>query len=457
MNLEQLRKQAKELVRAARAGDVEALARLDGREPILARAQLVVAREHGYPSWPALVAAAEADAEAFVLAATNRQRTRAEAMLDARPEIADDTWARLVLGRGFDGDPNAPGGPRDWPPLVYVCHSCFASATLARELLARGADPNGFFVNEYGRMSALYGAAGVAHDPELTQVLLEAGADPDDGESVYHATEAESVDCLRLLLEHGAATRGTNAMAHALDGDSLEHVRMLLEAGADPNEGALVAHAVRRGRGPEFVRLLAEHGADLDRPGGETWRGDVPLRTPYQHARLRGRDETARVLEELGASTELNAGDAAVEALARGESPSGPFPEQPDPDAQEVIVLAALRGHLDVVVETVGPSFRGVVGGSPEGTLLHHAAWVGSPELVRALLARGADAHAGGAETGTPLSWAAHGSQYHALEGRDYVGVAELLAEAGNTVDASLLEVADGPLYEWLEDRLAIE
>ncbi len=117
MNLEQLRKQAKELVRAARAGDVEALARLDGREPILARAQLVVAREHGYPSWPALVAAAEADAEAFVLAATNRQRTRAEAMLDARPEIADDPWARLVLGRGFDGDPNAPGGPRDWPPL----------------------------------------------------------------------------------------------------------------------------------------------------------------------------------------------------------------------------------------------------------------------------------------------------------------------------------------------------
>ncbi len=174
---------------------------------------------------------------------------------------------------------------------------------------------------------------------------------------------------------------------------------------------------MRRGRGPEFVRLLAEHGADLDRPGGESWRGNVPLRTPYQHARLRGRDETAQVLEELGASTELNAGDAAVEALARGERPSSPFPEQPDPDAQEVIVLAALRGHLDVVVETVGPSFRGVVGGSPEGTLLHHAAWVGSPELVRALLARGADADAGGSETGTPLSWAAHGSQYHGTRG----------------------------------------
>ena len=172
-------------------------------------------------------------------------------------------------------------------------------------------------------MSALYGAAGVAHDPELTRVLLEAGANPDDGESVYHSTEARSTDCLRLLLEHGAQTKDTNALAHALDGERLEHVRLLLEAGADPNEGALVAHAVRRGRGPEFIRLLAAHGADLDRPGGETWRGNVPLRTPYQHAVLRGRDDTAAVLAELGASTELDpATTLAVAALARGERPS---------------------------------------------------------------------------------------------------------------------------------------
>ena len=72
MNLEQLRKQAKELVKAARAGDPAALERLGGREPILAHAQLVLAREHGYPSWPALVAAADASVETFVRAATER-------------------------------------------------------------------------------------------------------------------------------------------------------------------------------------------------------------------------------------------------------------------------------------------------------------------------------------------------------------------------------------------------
>ena len=55
MNVEQLKKQAKELVRAARAGDPDALARLGDLPARLAGAQLVLAREHGYSSWPALV------------------------------------------------------------------------------------------------------------------------------------------------------------------------------------------------------------------------------------------------------------------------------------------------------------------------------------------------------------------------------------------------------------------
>jgi ankyrin repeat protein len=453
VNLEQLRKQAKELVKGARAGDADSLARLGGREPILARAQLVIARERGYPSWPALVAAVEANSEAFVLAATNRRCARAEAMLKARPEIEEDPWARLVLGREWKGDPSAPGGPRGWAPLLYVCHSCFGSAALARELLERGADPNAYFVNEYGRMPALYGAAGVLHDPELTRVLLEAGADPDDGESLYHATEAESPECLRLLLSHGAATAGTNALAHALDDDRLEHVRLLLEHGADPNEGALVAHAVRRGRGRDFLRLLAEYGADLDRPGGETWRGDVPLRTPYQHAILRGRSDLAEALASLGAATEVDPQDLAVASVARGEQPETPLPDSLDPDAQEVLILTALRKHTDLVVDLVGPNFRGVVGGSPEGTLLHHAAWVGNPELVRALLARGADPSAA-ADGDLPLSWAALASENHELPRRDYVAVAQLLVDAGNPVEPRFVEVADGPLHDWLGERL---
>jgi ankyrin repeat protein len=381
--------------------------------------------------------------DAFVHAATNGRRTRAEALLAGRPEIARDPWAALVLGRDWPGDPNAPGGPRGWPPLTYVCHSVFGSPALARQLLARGADPDA--------RDALYGAAGVVHDPELTRLLLEAGAQPDDNESLYHSTEAEDPACLRLLLAHGATVPGTNAVAHALDDERPEHLRLLLEGGADPNEGALVAHAVRRGRGPATIRLLAAHGADPERPGGETWRGDVPLRTPYQHAVIRNRDDVAAVLAELGADTATAPADRALAALARGAPSEAELPEPLDPDAQEVLILAALRGHADAVLAVVGPSFAGVVGGSPAGTLLHHAAWVGDAGLVTWLLERGLDPDApSDAEYDTPLAWAALASA--GGEG-DHAGVAAALTAAGAHVQARLLDVAEGPLYEWLTRR----
>lgn len=458
MNLEQLRKQAKELVKTARAGDETALGRLGGREPILANAQLALAREHGYRSWPALVAAAEASVDTFVEAATNGRRGRADELLAARPEIEGDPWARLVLGRGWDGDPNRSGGPRNWAPILYACHSVYANVELVRRLLARGADPNATFTNEYGEMSALYGAAGVVHDPEVTRVLLEAGADPNDGESVYHSLEAEDPACLRMLLEHGAETRGTNGLAHALDYDRIEPVRMLLEAGADPNEGALLAHAVRRGRGPEFLQLLVDHGAELDALGGETWRGDVPLRTAYQHAVLRNRTDNAELLARLGASTDVDPDDAQIAAAARGEE-WGPTWESDsftwDPDRQEAMILACLDGtaRLDVI----GVNFRGVVGGSPAGTLLHHAAWMARTDVVKELLERGADPHGlwrSRSDIETPLAWAVWASAHPKFGARDYVAVAEPLVEAGAEIEPRFLEEAAGPLLEWLQLRV---
>jgi ankyrin repeat protein len=464
MNVEQLRKQAKELVKAARAGDEQALERIRAHarpreRAALADAQLALAREHGHESWPGLIAAIEGSADRFVVAATSGRRARAEAMLAARPEIERDRWARLVLGRDWDGGATEVGGPRGWAPLHYVCHSCFASAELARELLARGADPNAFFANEYGPMSALYGAAGVVHDAELTRVLLDGGADPNGephfGDALYHSVEAESPECVQVLLERGAEARGSNALAHALDFHRPEHVRLLLEAGADANEGALLVHAVRRGRGPEFLRVLAEQGADLDRRGGEWSTPPDQYRTAYQNAVLRGLDEHAAVLAELGASTDVAAEDLAVAAVARGERPAGGIPPDLGPDAQEALALAALSGRVDLVVDLVGPDFFGHVGGGPPGALLHHAAWTGNAHVVRRLLERGADPVArSGADFDTPLAWAVHGSTGWQIEGRDYVAVADRLLEAGAELEPRFAERAEGPLASWVEERL---
>jgi ankyrin repeat protein len=428
----------------------------------LASAQLVLAREQGFASWPALVHRLEATVESFVVAATDGRCGRARRLLDARPQIARDPWARLVLGEGWDGDAVQPGGPRGWAPLLYVTHSCFASVDLARELLARGADPNSTFTNEYGEMSAIYGAAGVIHDAELTRVLLDAGANPNDGESLYHATEAGDTACLQVLLEGGAEPTGTAALAHAIDGHKLDHIRLLLEHGADPSEDcwALLVHAVRRGCGADMIRLLADHGAQLDRKGGEWSTPRSQYRTAYQNAVMRNRDDIADLLAQLGADTAVAPEDLAVAALARGERPDGPLAlDQLGPDAQEVLILAALRDRdrFEVVVDALGPTFFGHVGGGPPGTLLHHASWVGDPDVVERLLERGADPLASsGAELDLPIAWAALGSQSYACEGRDYIAVVERLLAAGAELEARFLDVADGPLAGWLKDRIGL-
>jgi hypothetical protein len=98
-----------------------------------------------------------------------------------------------------------------------------------------------------------------------------------------------------------------------------------------------------------------------------------------------------------------------------------------------------LRGQRDAAP----PDFRGVVGGSPEGSLVQHTAWVGNPELVDWLLAHGAD-------PAGAVGWAVRGSQYHAIPGRDYVGVVQRLLAAGEELEPNAVSEADGPLYEWL-------
>jgi ankyrin repeat protein len=91
------------------------------------------------------------------------------------------------------------------------------------------------------------------------------------------------------------------------------------------------------------------------------------------------------------------------------------------------------------------------VGGSPEGTLLHAAAWFGEAEVVRTLIARGADARAtSGAHFETPLAWAVHASH---TTGADRREVGALLLDAGAEIEPRFLDAAEGPLLELLEER----
>ena len=152
MNLEQLRKQAKELLKASPSRVTRMLwRRLGGREPILANAQLALAREHGYASWAALVAAAEASVEAFVLAATDGRRDRAERLLAAKPRdragCLGTPGSRAGLGRR--PEPAGRAAELGADPLRLPFGLCEASSPSASSW-TRGADPNATFTNEYG-------------------------------------------------------------------------------------------------------------------------------------------------------------------------------------------------------------------------------------------------------------------------------------------------------------------
>src|ERR1700744_1806176 len=76
----------------------------------------------------------------------------------------------------------------------------------AAALLDAGADPNSGFKakDDHGDYETpLYGAAGVAHNADLTRLLIERGADPTDGEVVYHSPEAEDLSAMKVVVETG--------------------------------------------------------------------------------------------------------------------------------------------------------------------------------------------------------------------------------------------------------------
>jgi hypothetical protein len=108
-NLEQLKHQAKDLLRAARDRDAGALSRfkilpafasatdasLSGAALALHDAQSVIAREQGFESWNALrehvedrTLAFDAAVDQFLEAATSERPDRAERLLELHPEIA---------------------------------------------------------------------------------------------------------------------------------------------------------------------------------------------------------------------------------------------------------------------------------------------------------------------------------------------------------------------------------
>jgi ankyrin repeat protein len=520
-SLEHLKNQAKELLRDARQGVADALARFPSRprprprsldapasenSPVshsppssdsrpdssipsgkssvtwkLADAQHVVAREYGFSNWAELrqhvddlaIAAKSRDEQIVVLTqcCLEGELSRAARMLARHPDLAtSDIFTAAMVGELacvrelLDQDPtlvHRRGGPLDATPLVYACSSRFASPDHVREpqmravvieLLRHKAEPNSSYIHATLRspLSALYGACGVNGNVELTQRLLEAGANPDDNESLYHSVEHRNTECTELLLAQGATITGTNAVHHAIACSNIPALQLFLQHGVNIDERiaaqqdmTLLQWAIECNQPRDVLELLVSRGADLRAKSRDGM-------TPFRRAVHCGHRAAVELLTQHGAAEPLSSPEEFVAACMMGDSTRAQQCVAAFPDIMPMIALhgrgllyaAAWRGNLDAVTTMLEVGFDVAWTNHEQATALHAAAWNGYVQLVQRLLQHGAPLH--GKDTQfhcTPLEWALHGScncpqrDDHRGEQNDeaaYAAIAELLMTAGS-------------------------
>ena len=207
-------------------------------------------------------------------------------------------------------------GTFEWSPLVYACCSCFGREipelrmrrlAIVEELLKLGAAPNsGMYENESlrGYRTVLGGTIGCARSSELAELLLDAGADINDGPTLYEGSAIwEAVRCedeasLALLLKFEPPLwHLCHALPHALALHNPAMVRRLLEHNADVDwnktassfGGTSIHEAVVLGSDVEILRSLLD-------AGGSTTTKDNAGRTAYQLAVCLNREEHASLL-----------------------------------------------------------------------------------------------------------------------------------------------------------------
>ena len=402
----------------------------------------------------------------------------ADASIHAAAGAADLAAVRRWLAR----DPalaNAAEAPHRWTPLGYACWShafetgeqaARDSVEVVRALLDAGANPNLPVYSEDPEpapLPVLYLACH-SHQPASVRLLLERGAAPNDGESIYHTAQDGDLDCLELLVAHGADPSNRHSewgntplyflAGHAYDADGkapwIRGFRWLLEHGADPSvtsyktEETPLHQVARIGTSTTAAALLLEHGADpLAR------RADG--RTPYDFAVRSGATDILRLLEaHMTAVPTLTPTDAFIKAcLTANVSEARSILEHDPglvarlaPEDYGAMHRAASMGWSAALRLMSSLGFDLTKESTDGGTPLHWAAWHGRVDAVRTLLELGAPIDGRDSTYGSsPVAWAAHGSRFCRQSDGEYVEIVGMLLDRGPDYAASINRWGEPP------------
>jgi hypothetical protein len=394
-SLERFRRDARRLQRAVQVGVPHAVRLVERYHPdgmavarsvfTLTDAQLVVARGYGFASWPKLKHYLDVASELRRDPVDAHPRDDVERLCDLaclQYSGADEParWAdaasilavqpelpsRSIYVAAAAGDPEAvqrhldadpatatrEGGPFRWVPLLYLVYSRLPqrdAVATAQLLLDAGADPESGYLWQglTPPFTALTGCFGEGEQgpgrqprhPEwepLTRLLLDRGADANDGQTLYNRMFGRDDSHLELLFEYGLGTGDGGAWRQRL-GDATESPAEMMLRQVDWAQ----AHGFDR-----RLALLARHGF--------------------------------------------------APAVSTGPRPGPSVHAAGSPEA----VTAAVDAGADVDAFEEGHS------------ALHQQAWIGDVEMVRALLAAGANPYLIDREHGTtPLAWAEYARQ----------------------------------------------
>jgi ankyrin repeat protein len=470
-SLENLRKQSKFLLKSVQSHNPDALLRVREFHPqpdnalldfSLSDAQLVVARNYGFASWSRLKqhldvlaqhslmpkSLEDADdseplADRFIrLACLNYRddhthwRDQARKLLLEDPSlVSENIYTAVTVGdiatvaAMLKTNPRSAGlrgGPYRWEPLLYSIYSRLNSDApghstfeVAHLLLAHGADPNaGYLWDGNYVFTALTGAfgegeRGPVHQPEhqycyqLARMLLEAGADPNDSQTLYNRMFTGGTRHLELLYEFGLGKGGDGVWfkRFADMGTPAEMIQQQLAWAAKYNQ-------------LERLRLLVAHGAAVNEPDTRFQR------TPYDLAVLHGNLEIAQYLLAHGARQILPSGRDAFFAAclsADGKRARSLLKQNPSllqqlgDDRVELLQLAAESNKRDAIRLMATLNFD--LNEIKRTTALHNAAGSGHLEMVRLLIELGADPLIRDTEfNARPIGWAQYGDRQDVVE-----------------------------------------